>query len=64
MQHGGAHEASAQGLHLPEPLPARRVPGGKALEQHARILRVARRARANAQQHAPKGLVTKVQAVT
>jgi hypothetical protein len=64
MQHGGAHEAPAQGLHLPKPLPARRVPCGKAFEQHAGIIRVARRARANAQQHAPKVLVAKVQAVT
>lgn len=64
IQHGGAHEAPAQGLHLSEPLPACRVPGSKAFEQHTGILRVARRARANAQQHAPKGVVAKVLAVT
>ncbi len=63
IQQWGAHEAPSQHLHLPEPLPAGRVPRGRALEEHAGIIRVARRTRAQAQQHAPKPLVAEVQVV-
>ena len=64
IQHWGAHEAPPEDLHLAEPFPAGRVPSGRALEEHARVIRVARCTRAQAQQHAPKGLVTEVQVVT
>jgi len=48
MEQWGTHEAPADHLDLAEPFPTRGVPGSRALEQHARIVRVARPARAQA----------------
>ena len=63
IEHWGSHEAPPEPLDLAEPLPARRVPGGRAGEQNTRIIRVARRARAQTQKHAAKGRVAEVQTV-
>jgi hypothetical protein len=63
VQHRGVHEAAAEHLYLAEPFPAGRMPSVGAIEEYARIIRVARRTRAQTQQDTAKGMVMKVQAV-
>lgn len=63
VQHRGSHEAAAEHLNLAEPFPAGRMPSVGAIEEYARIIRVARRTRAQAQQDTAKGMVMKVQAI-
>jgi hypothetical protein len=64
VQQWGGHDATAEHLYLAEPFPAGRMQNIGAIEEYARIFRVARRTRAQAQQDTAKGLVAEVQAVT